>query len=58
MASISKLDTPIQGPYAKDNHEHKPETPCCQNPRTHGYPEETPIVQICLACGSWNWKDY
>jgi hypothetical protein len=24
--------------------------------RARGYPEETPVVQICLACGSWNWE--
>ena len=27
---------------------------CCDGPKIKGYPEEDPVVQICLKCGKWS----
>jgi hypothetical protein len=55
MQNTPKTDTPTHG---HPNTDKAPHTPCCQNPRTHGYPEENPVVHICLKCGTWNWENY
>jgi hypothetical protein len=58
MANTVKLDTPIERHHTGKVKGPDTPPPCCKNPRTHGYPEEDPVVQICLTCGSWNWENY
>jgi hypothetical protein len=55
MQNTAKTDTPTHGHHNTDK---ALDTPCCQNPRTHGYPEENPVVHICFKCGTWNWENY
>jgi hypothetical protein len=30
---------------------------CCNDPKLIGFPREHPVVDICMTCGKWNYKN-